>query len=88
MVKIGTTHNLGVALGYGWYLSRPASYKTILGRSCLGAMLVGLVVDKVNYQSVVSYVPLLSRPVLSRPLSYETLVQLLSAVTIGDYISS
>ena len=29
-------------------LTRPVSYKTMLGRMCLGAMLVGVVIDKVN----------------------------------------
>ena len=29
-------------------LSRPASYKTMLGRLCLGAMLVRLAIDEVN----------------------------------------
>ena len=29
-------------------LTRPASYKTMLGRSCLGAMLVGSAIDEVN----------------------------------------
>ena len=61
-------------------LSRPASYKTMLSRSCLGAMLVGLAIDEVD--SSLCYE--LSRPILSRPLSYETLVLLLLAVTCGD----
>ena len=29
-------------------LSRPVSYKTMLGRSCFGAMLVGSAIDEVN----------------------------------------
>ena len=39
---------------------------------------------KLTRHSAMSYVPLLLRPVLSRPLSYKTLVWLLSMVTYGD----
>ena len=44
------------------------------------AMLVGLAIDEVNSSLCYEF----SRPILSRPLSYETLVWLLSAVTCGD----
>ena len=54
-------------------LSRPMSYKNMLGRFCLGAMLVGLMIDEVD--SSLCYE--LSKSFLSRPLSYETLVWLL-----------
>ena len=42
---------------------------------------------KSTHHSAMSYVPLLSRPVLSRPLSYETLVWLLLAVACGDSLT-
>ena len=87
MVKIGTTHNLGSSLrGTVGYLTRPVSYKTILGRLCLGAMLKGWQLMKSAHHSM-SYILLLSRPVLSRPLSSETLVWLLSVVTYSDSLT-
>ena len=55
----------------------------MLGRMCLGAMLIGWQWTKLTHHSM-SYILLLSRPVLSRPLSSETLVWLLSAVTYSD----
>ena len=55
----------------------------MLGRLCLGAMLIGQRLTKSTRHSM-SYILLLSRLVLSRPLSSETLVWLLSAVAYSD----
>ena len=74
-MKRGTTHNLGISLRVELVIFQyQLFYKTMLGRSCLGTMLVELAIDGVDLS--VCYVPLLSRPALSRPMSYdyETLV--------------
>ena len=68
------------------YLTRPASYKTMLGRVCLGAMLIGQQLTKLTHCSM-SYILLLSRPVVSMPLSFETLVWLLLVVAYSDSLT-
>ena len=59
----------------------------MLGRSCLGAMLVGSVVNEVDLSLCYELCAIALRPVLSRPLSYETLVWLLLAVTCDDSLT-
>ena len=59
-------------------LTSSASYKTMLGRMCLGAMLLGQQLTKSSHHSM-SYVP-----ILSILLSSVTLVWLLSVVAYGD----